>query len=56
VFGAGDFGELADRIVELELANADAGLLDEALRELEGPAAEELAALLGAAGVEEEAR
>ena len=36
VFDAADLGELADRIVEAELAGADAGFLDEALREMEG--------------------
>jgi acyl carrier protein len=35
VFDAADLGELADRIVEAELASADDELLDEALREME---------------------
>jgi amino acid adenylation domain-containing protein len=35
VFDAADLGELADRIVAAELASADDGLLDEALREME---------------------
>jgi amino acid adenylation domain-containing protein len=36
VFDSADLGELADRIVERELASADDELLAEALRELEG--------------------
>jgi hypothetical protein len=35
VFDAGTLGELADRIVAAELAGADDGFLDEALREME---------------------
>ena len=46
VFDAADFGELADRVVEAELAAADAGLLDDALREMEGLSPEEIQALL----------
>ncbi len=63
VFDARDLGELADRIVQQELAGADGGLLDEALRELqgmegmegiEGLSPEEIRELLAAAGEEEE--
>ena len=36
VFDAADLGDLADRIVDAELAGADAGLLEAALREMEG--------------------
>ncbi|HTG33806.1 MAG TPA: amino acid adenylation domain-containing protein, partial [Thermoanaerobaculia bacterium] len=50
VFDASDLGELADRIVEAELARVDSGLLDEALREMEGMTPEELQDLLGGAG------
>jgi amino acid adenylation domain-containing protein len=46
VFDAADFGELADRVVEAGLAAADAGLLDDALREMEGLSPEEIQALL----------
>jgi amino acid adenylation domain-containing protein len=49
VFDAADLGELADRVVEAELAGADDGLLDDALREMEGLSSEELQALLGTA-------
>jgi amino acid adenylation domain-containing protein/non-ribosomal peptide synthase protein (TIGR01720 family) len=56
VFDAADLGGLADRIVEAELAGADAGLLDEALREMEGLSPEEVQELLGSAGLEEEIR
>ena len=56
VFDAADLGELADRIVEAELASADAGLLDEALQEMEGLSPEELQALLATAGLEEDGR
>ncbi|HEY0514543.1 MAG TPA: amino acid adenylation domain-containing protein [Thermoanaerobaculia bacterium] len=35
VFDTGDLGELADRVVEAELASADAGLLGEALLEMD---------------------
>ena len=56
VFDAADLGDLADRIVEAELAGADAGLLDEALREMEGLSPEEIQELLGAGDLEEEAR
>jgi SAM-dependent methyltransferase len=62
VFDARDLGELADRIVQRELAGADAGLLDAALREIEGMegmaglSPEEIQELLAAAGREEEAR
>jgi len=55
VFDAADLGELADRIVEAELARVDSGLLDEALREMEGLSPEELQDLLGGAGAEEDA-
>jgi amino acid adenylation domain-containing protein/non-ribosomal peptide synthase protein (TIGR01720 family) len=56
VFDASDLGELADRIVEAELARVDSGLLDEALREMEGMSPEELQDLLGGAdGLEEDA-
>jgi amino acid adenylation domain-containing protein len=60
VFDARDLGELADRIVQQELAGADDGLLDEALREIqgmegiEGLSPEEIRELLAAAGEEEE--
>ena len=54
VFDAVDLGELADRIVEAELARVDSGLLDEALREMEGMSPEELQDLLGGAGGLEE--
>ncbi|HEY3568483.1 MAG TPA: amino acid adenylation domain-containing protein [Thermoanaerobaculia bacterium] len=56
VFDAADLGELADRIVEAELAAADAGLLDEAMREMEGLSPGEIRELLGADGPEEEDR
>jgi SAM-dependent methyltransferase len=62
VFDARDLGELADRIVQQELAGADAGLLDEALREIQGMEGmagltpEELQALLAAASREEGGR
>jgi amino acid adenylation domain-containing protein len=46
VFDAKDLGELADRIVETELAAADAEELDAALREVDGLSADELRALL----------
>ncbi len=46
VFDASDLGGLADRIVEAELASADDGLLDEALRDMEGLPPEELQAML----------
>jgi hypothetical protein len=55
VFDSADLGELADRVMEAELARADDGLLDEALRDLEGLSPEELQALL-AQGDPEEAR
>ncbi len=45
VFDARDLGELADRIIEKELASADAEELDEALREMDGLSAEELRSL-----------
>ena len=54
VFDTANLGELADRIVEAELAVTDAGLLDEALREMDGMSPEELQALLGGAGLEDE--
>ena len=47
VFETANFGALSDRIVEAELASVDSGLLDEALREMEGMSPEELQALLG---------
>jgi Phosphopantetheine attachment site len=51
VFDAADLGDLADRVVEAELAGADDGLLDEAMRELEGLSPEEIQDLLaGEAG------
>jgi amino acid adenylation domain-containing protein len=62
VFDAHDLGELADLIVERELAEVDDGLLDEALRTmngLEGVASmspEELQEMLAAASREEDAR
>ena len=46
VFDAKDLRELADRIVEAELASADTGFLDEALREMQGLSPEELQAML----------
>ena len=59
VFEAANFGALADRIVEAELASVDSGLLGEALREMEGMSPEELRALLGDtdlnAGLEDDA-
>ncbi len=55
IFDAANLGELADRIVEAGLASADAGLLDEALREMEGMSPEDLQALLGGADLEDEA-
>jgi amino acid adenylation domain-containing protein len=56
VFDAADLGALADAIVERELASAGDGLLDEALREMEGLSPAELAELLGPAGVGEDER
>ncbi|HEY0553989.1 MAG TPA: methyltransferase, partial [Thermoanaerobaculia bacterium] len=56
VFDAADLGGLADAIVERGLASAGDGLLDEALREMEGLSPEELQALLGAADLKEEVR
>jgi amino acid adenylation domain-containing protein len=56
VFDATDLGELADAIVEHELASAGDGLLAEALAEMDGLSPEELAELLGTADLEEEAR
>ena len=53
VFDTRDLGELADRIVEAELAAAGAEELDEALREMDGLSPEELRALFEPA---EEAR
>ncbi|HEY4594400.1 MAG TPA: phosphopantetheine-binding protein, partial [Thermoanaerobaculia bacterium] len=51
VFDAADLGDLADRIVEAELIGTDDGLLDEALREMEGLSPEEIQAMLeGEAG------
>jgi amino acid adenylation domain-containing protein len=47
LFDAADFGELADRVVEAELAGAGAELLDDALREMEGLSPEEIQELLG---------
>ena len=47
VFDAADLGDLADRIVEAELAGADDGLLDEAMREMEGLSPREIQELLG---------
>jgi len=47
VFDAADLGGLADRIVEAELATADDGLLDEAMREMEGLSPREIQELLG---------
>jgi amino acid adenylation domain-containing protein/non-ribosomal peptide synthase protein (TIGR01720 family) len=54
VFDSADLGEISDRVVELELASADAGLLDEAMREMDGLSPEELQALLEAADPEAE--
>ena len=53
IFDARDLGELADRIVETELAAADGEELDAALREMDGLSAEELRTLFEPA---EEAR
>jgi amino acid adenylation domain-containing protein len=53
IFDARDLGELADLIVETELAAADGEELDAALREMDGLSAEELRALFEPA---EEAR
>jgi amino acid adenylation domain-containing protein len=50
VFDAPDLGALADRIVERELASADAALLAEAMSELDGLSPEDLAALAEPAG------
>ncbi len=55
MFDAADFGDLADRIVERELASAEPELLDAALREMEDLSPEELDAMLRA-GLAEEAR
>ncbi|HTG35429.1 MAG TPA: amino acid adenylation domain-containing protein [Thermoanaerobaculia bacterium] len=46
VFDAGNLNELADRIVEAELADADPGLLDEALSEMKDLSPEELQKML----------
>jgi hypothetical protein len=46
VFDAGDLNELADRIVEAELADADPGFLDEALSEMKDLSPEELQKML----------
>jgi len=51
VFDAADLGDLADRIVEAELAGADDGLLDEALREMEGLSPREIQELPGGEAV-----
>jgi amino acid adenylation domain-containing protein len=65
VFDTRDLGELADRIVERELAETDDGLLDEALHSMEGIegmeeiagiSREELQGLLAAASREKEAQ
>jgi amino acid adenylation domain-containing protein len=56
VFDAADLGDLADRIVAAELASADAGLLDEAMREMEemeGMSPEDLQSRPEAVDVEE---
>ena len=46
VFDTGDLSELADRIVEAELADADPGFLDEALSEMKDLSPEELQKML----------
>ncbi len=46
VFDAGNLNELADRIVEAELADADPGFLDEALSEMKDLSPEELQKML----------
>jgi acyl carrier protein len=54
VFDTPNLGELADRIVEQELADADGALLGEMLDEMDGLSDEELQALL-AGGLEDDA-
>jgi hypothetical protein len=46
VFDTGNLSELADRIVEAELADADPGFLDEALSEMKDLSPEELQKML----------
>jgi amino acid adenylation domain-containing protein len=53
VFDSATLADLADQIVQQELASADGELLDDVLREVDGLSEEELQALLGQAGLEE---